>query len=339
MSQNMTIRTNMTSLTAHRNIKNTGLQQRRAANRLASGFRINSAADDAAGLAISENMRAQIRGLNQAIRNAQDGISLIQTAEGGLASINDIIIRMREIVVQASNDTYTLMQRTMLQAEIDQLINEIDSLSHRVEFNGKRLLARALTGVNSHSAIAPPILMSAQTATIQPLSIPPIPDITLNINTLADGESGTGWNFADGVLNITGGGIFQIDGTGASTTNRITVASGVDADVILNNVLINTDTGAALDMREANVNLWLAANSTNIMSTTHEHSAGIQTTGGTLVLDGTGSVVATGGSGVGSGSGSGAGIGGGTDADGGVIVINGGNITAHGGAGLPGVGG
>jgi flagellin len=154
---NMVVRTNISSLSAHRNMKNTGLVQRRAANRLSSGYRINSAADDAAGLAISETMRAQIRGLDQASRNTQDGISLVQTAEGALQGINDKLGRIRELVVQAANDTYrtaeqhvlpdgtvqhmpTTVQREMIQQEINQLMIEINDTVLRVEFNGMRLL-------------------------------------------------------------------------------------------------------------------------------------------------------------------------------------------------------
>jgi len=121
-------------------MKNVGLQQRQASNRLSSGFRINSAADDAAGLAISENMRAQIRGLDQASRNAQDGQAMLLTTEGGLEEIGNIMHRVRELLVQASNDTNTQAQRTMIEQEISQLGEEIISMQNRVEFNSNRVL-------------------------------------------------------------------------------------------------------------------------------------------------------------------------------------------------------
>ncbi|MCL2215913.1 MAG: flagellin [Defluviitaleaceae bacterium] len=157
----MVVRTNMLSLNAHRNVKNTGLTKTQAAKRLGSGYRVNTAADDAAGLAISENMRAQIRGLDQASRNTQDGVSLIQTAEGALQGVNDKLGRIRELMVQAANDTYaffesfpcptenptpptpqplTQVQREMIQHEINQLMHEINQVANRVEFNGMRLL-------------------------------------------------------------------------------------------------------------------------------------------------------------------------------------------------------
>ncbi|MCL1843342.1 MAG: hypothetical protein FWF79_05975 [Defluviitaleaceae bacterium] len=138
---NMVVRTNVFALNAHRNMKNVGLEQGRASNRLSSGFRINSAADDAAGLAISENMRAQIRGLDQASRNAQDGQAMLLTTEGGLEEIGNMLQRTRELLVQASNDTNTQDQRTMIEQEIQQLATEIASMQQRVEFNTNRVLA------------------------------------------------------------------------------------------------------------------------------------------------------------------------------------------------------
>ncbi|MGB4565615.1 MAG: hypothetical protein WBI69_02055 [Limnochordia bacterium] len=108
--------------------------------RLSSGMRINRAGDDAAGLAISEKMRGQIRGLKQAARNAQDGISLIQTAEGALNETHAILQRMRELATQASNDTNTAVDRAELQKEIDQLASEITRIADNTEFNTQNLL-------------------------------------------------------------------------------------------------------------------------------------------------------------------------------------------------------
>ena len=138
---NMVVRTNVFALNAHRNMKNVGLEQRRSSNRLASGYRINSAADDAAGLAISESMRAQIRGLDQASRNAQDGQAMLLTTEGGLEEIGNMLVRVRELMVQAANDTNTQEQRAMIDQEVGQLGREILSMQNRVEFNSNRVLA------------------------------------------------------------------------------------------------------------------------------------------------------------------------------------------------------
>ena len=137
---NMVVRTNIFALNAHRNMKNVGLEQARASNRLSSGFRINSAADDAAGLAISETMRAQIRGLDQASRNAQDGQAMLLTTEGGLEEIGNMLQRVRELLVQASNDTNTQNQREMIEQEIAQLGEEIQGMQARVEFNTNQVL-------------------------------------------------------------------------------------------------------------------------------------------------------------------------------------------------------
>ena len=132
---------NLSALNIHRNMSPTSMQQAKAAGRLASGYRINTAADDAAGLAISENMRAQIRGLAKASRNAQDGISLLQTADGGMSEIQAMLIRKRELAIQALNDTYTHNNRAMIQTEIEQLVQEVDCLAHRLEFNTLQLLS------------------------------------------------------------------------------------------------------------------------------------------------------------------------------------------------------
>jgi flagellin len=150
---NMVINTNVLALNSHRALKNVGAAQATSSARLSSGMRINSAADDAAGLAISEKMRGQIRGLNMASKNAQDGSSLIQTAEGGMQQIGDMVQRIRELTVQAANDTNTYDDvdptaapgagkgdRKKIQDEIKELITEIDSMATRVQFNNKNLL-------------------------------------------------------------------------------------------------------------------------------------------------------------------------------------------------------
>lgn len=117
--------------------------------KLSSGLRVNRAGDDAAGLSISEKMRAQIRGLNQASRNAQDGISLIQTAEGALDEAHSILQRMRELAVQSANDTNESEDRDALQAEVTQLIEELDRIASNTEFNNKTLLDGSLTSGGS----------------------------------------------------------------------------------------------------------------------------------------------------------------------------------------------
>ena len=136
----MIINHNMPAINGHRNLQMNGTALGKVQERLSSGLRINRASDDAAGLAISETMRAQIRGLNQATRNSQDAISLIQTAEGALTETHSILDRMRELAVQAANDTYTANDRNEIQKEIDQLKSEIDRIANTTSFNNKNLL-------------------------------------------------------------------------------------------------------------------------------------------------------------------------------------------------------
>jgi len=137
----MRINNNLLAMNTHRQlgINNTAVQK--SIEKLSSGYRINRAGDDAAGLSISEKMRSQIRGLNMASRNAQDGISLIQTAEGALTETHAMLQRMRELVVQAANDTNTEDERVRINEELAELEKEITAITEKTEFNKKTLLA------------------------------------------------------------------------------------------------------------------------------------------------------------------------------------------------------
>lgn len=156
----LTINTNVMSLNAQRNLGTSQSALAKSMQRLSSGLRINSAKDDAAGLAISDRMTSQIRGLNQAARNANDGISLAQTAEGALQETTNILQRMRELAVQSANDTNSASDRSSLQAEVNQLKQEISRISETTEFNGKKLLDGSMTsaqfqvGANSNQTIS-----------------------------------------------------------------------------------------------------------------------------------------------------------------------------------------
>ena len=136
----MIINHNLNAMNAHRNMSGTTTAQGKSMEKLSSGLRINRAGDDAAGLAISEKMRSQIRGLNQASRNAQDGISMIQTAEGALSETQAIGQRMRELAVQSANGTYTDEDRALINQEFNQLKSEIDRIANDTEFNGNKVL-------------------------------------------------------------------------------------------------------------------------------------------------------------------------------------------------------
>lgn len=134
------ISTNVASINAQQSLRRTNLNMDRSLARLSSGYRINQAADDAAGLAISENLRGQIRGMKQASRNSEDGVSLVQVAEGGLNEVSSILIRLRELGVQAASDTVGDVERKFLDVEYQQLKSEIQRISEVTEFNGRDLL-------------------------------------------------------------------------------------------------------------------------------------------------------------------------------------------------------
>ena len=168
----LSINTNIASLTAQRNLGKTQGMLNKSLQRLSSGLRINSAKDDAAGLAISNRMGAQVRGLNQAVRNANDGISLAQTAEGGLQEVTNILQRMRELSVQARNDTNTTSDRQSIDAEFQQLLAEADRIATTTAFNGKNVLDGTLgtatfqVGANVGETISVDISSSMRTTSI-----------------------------------------------------------------------------------------------------------------------------------------------------------------------------
>ncbi len=134
------INTNVASLNAQRNLGATRISMNKSLEKLSSGQRINRAGDDAAGLAISENLKAQIKGLGQAERNAEDGVSLVQIAEGALGEVSNILIRLRELSVQAASDTIGVTERKFLNVEFEQLTSEVDRIANSTEFNRVPLL-------------------------------------------------------------------------------------------------------------------------------------------------------------------------------------------------------
>lgn len=146
----MRINNNLMAINTHRQLGITNTAGAKSMEKLSSGYRINRAGDDAAGLSISEKMRAQIRGLTMASKNAQDGISLIQTAEGALNESHSILQRMRELAVQAANDTNVDVDRASLQAEIDQLAQELTRIAENTEFNTQKLLDGTFNDAKFH---------------------------------------------------------------------------------------------------------------------------------------------------------------------------------------------
>lgn len=178
----MIINHNMNALNAHRNMNVNNTAAGKSMEKLSSGLRINRAGDDAAGLAISEKMRGQIRGLTQSSRNAADGISMIQTAEGALNETTNILQRMRELAVQASNDTNTASDRNEIQKEIDALTEEVDRIANNTEFNTQKLLNGNKSGGGGE------IVNAAVTAVAGKFEVT-IADIDTNKEITIDGET------------------------------------------------------------------------------------------------------------------------------------------------------
>ncbi len=197
----MRINTNLAALNAWRNMTINNDKMSKSLEKLSSGYRVNRAADDAAGLAVSEKMRAQIRGLNMAVRNAQDGVSLVQTAEGGAQKIQDMLQRMRELAVQASNDTLTDPDRALLQEEFQNLIQEIDRTANSTKFNTKALIDGSVAGTTLTIQVGPGTSTSADhiTISLQALDAAALQVDGLNINNVTAAQAAI--NQLDSAIN------------------------------------------------------------------------------------------------------------------------------------------
>ena len=221
------VNTNVMSLNAQRQLNKSQLMQNQAMERLSSGLRINSAKDDAAGLSISTGMQSQIRGLNQAVRNANDGISMAQTAEGSMDEMTNILQRMRELSVQSANDTNSASNRASIQIEIDQLYSELDRIATTTSFNGINLL----DGSNKSTTLQ----IGAEAGQSLAFSIDAVTTKDLNLNAV----SGLG-ELNGGRVN-TGAAI----GTAAVTLNGVVLtggAAGADRAASIKD-MINAKTG------------------------------------------------------------------------------------------------
>jgi len=309
----ITARVDVLSLSTHREVINATANMLQASRRLSSGLRINSAADDPAGMAIMQRMRSQLRSVAQAGRNSHDAVSLIRTAESGISSISNMVTRMRDLVTIASNDTMTRQEREAIQIEIDELMQQIDLTASQTQFNTIRLLdgsfARPMreTPLVSPSTPAPPDPSVPRVNVVSP-SVPvlgPSPDLVAPpstptvINASNINDIGSNWAFADGVLTLAAGYNFRIDGFqmhgyDALDISRIVVqgTSSTDTNIVLNNVSLNraspgVSSYASLDLGDNNVNLWLLGN--NVID------SGIRTTGENLTIHGTGSLIVSGG--------------------------------------------
>jgi len=240
----MMINTNLASLNAQRNQSRTQNELSTAIARLSSGLRINSAKDDAAGLAISERFTAQIRGVNQAARNANDGISLAQTAEGALASISDNLQRIRELAVQSANATNSASDRASLQQEVAQLTAEIDRVATQTSFNGTNLLDGSFAsqvfqvGANAGQTITVGNIASARTSA---LGVSYTASVTGGVTTAA---------LTAGQLTVNGAAIqASVAGANAGQTGASawSIAAAINASqgAVTATANANTVTGAA----------------------------------------------------------------------------------------------
>lgn len=195
----MRINTNLSAMTALNNSTKTTALASSSMEKLSSGLKINKAGDDAAGLAISEKMRSQIRGLDQASQNTQDGISVVQTAEGAMEETGNILQRMRELTVQAANETNTVEDRAKITEELTQLTSEIDRIANSTEFNGKKILNGGGTMISNADLTANGTGISEIKVSNSSLSA----GDTLEITSATDGELVATITKADGSGTIT----------------------------------------------------------------------------------------------------------------------------------------
>lgn len=255
----MRINHNIAALNTYRQLTGVNTASSKSLEKLSSGYRINRAGDDAAGLAISEKMRGQIRGLDQASRNAQDGISMIQTAEGGLNETHSILQRMRELAVQASNDTMEAGDRTAIGEELKSLCAEIDRIGNTTQFNGKNLLNGSLsTSIDATSTLeVGDTLATAVGVTIAEISV-------------SDAAGGTTYTFSGSgtTLTLTGNGKTQSLTVGAMTTaessQELNFADlGISVKLVSQGNVAATGANIVTDVGTAGLTVVTAAGSTS----------------------------------------------------------------------------
>jgi flagellin len=232
----MRINHNIAALNTYRQLNSASGAQAKSMEKLSSGLRINRAGDDAAGLAISEKMRGQIRGLDQASKNSQDAISMIQTAEGALNETHDILQRMRELAVQASNDTNTTSDRDEIQKEINQMTSEINRIGNTTEFNTQKLL-------NGEKTTATEATAASLTGTGAAGAVTTGGDLSLKIDgtdvsvTIGNGDTAadvvTAINTAaNTALGTTGETYASLDGDGALKLDSLTTGANSSVEVV-----------------------------------------------------------------------------------------------------------
>jgi flagellin len=245
------INTNSASLNAQRNLNSSQGALATSLQRLSSGLRINSAKDDAAGLAIAERFTSQIKGLNQAVRNANDGISLAQTAEGGLGTAGDLLQRMRELAVQSANGTNSSSDRASLQAEVSQLQQELNRVANTTQFNGQNVLDGSLSstqfqvGANANQTINVGIA-SAQASKIGNYSLGSVTGAgASSAATAAAATTAAGNNVAAQTLTIAGNGTSKALTIGVDSSSKA-IVDQINAETSTTGVSASAETQATL---------------------------------------------------------------------------------------------
>ncbi len=242
------INTNNASLVAQRNLSNSQNHLTTSVQRLSSGLRINSAKDDAAGLGISENLQAQITGANVGVRNANDAISMVQTAEGGLQEVSSMLQRMRELATQGNNDSLSTTQMGYIGAEIDSLRSEINKVAARTTFNGKTLL-------NGDNATAGTVMFQTGTAATDTVDIS-TKLIDIQVTSSGDGVTGTNTGMAalgaqiDLTVGTSASGVLTL--TSQTSANYGTLATAVDT-AISSIARARSDLGAVQNRLDHNI--------------------------------------------------------------------------------------
>ena len=255
----MRINNNIMALNTHRQLSINNSNTQKSLEKLSSGYRINRAGDDAAGLAISEKMRAQIRGLNMASKNAQDGISLIQTAEGALTETHAILQRMRELATQSANDTNIEVDRGEIQKEVDQLASEITRIANNTEFNTQKLLNGGIKDIKFHIGANEGQNISLGINAMDAYSLGIAADSIVKEATIATGSSigsvtladTTGSKVVDGAEitfaygTETTAAAAAAEWTGRIGANEFTISAGTENGAAANGIAIKFTTGAA----------------------------------------------------------------------------------------------
>jgi flagellin len=237
----MIINTNVMAINAQRNLSITSGKLGKALEQLSSGQRINRSADDAAGLAISEKMRSLIRGLQQGSRNGQDGISMIQTAEGALSEVHNILQRMRELAVQAGNSTLSTSDRTAIGEEMLTLRNEIDNIAARTKFNGLNLLTGSLSTSQSGGTLITGLALSTtvdaavssvDVSKLRPGTTYTFSQVDADTARLSDGTTSVDVDIADATVGADGTLSISFNGAIQATVTVVGAAAKTTDDVL-----------------------------------------------------------------------------------------------------------